>query len=78
MKMHVIIDKQGQLVAATQGQVGPPKDLASQLKGTNGKPIAFIVPDPGHTVRDVDVPDNLTDVTKADEFHKFLLQAIGR
>jgi hypothetical protein len=76
--MQVLINKKGELVAATEGPIGPPKDIASHLKGANGQPVAFIVPDSGHTVREVEVPDNLTDVSKTAEFHKFIQEAVSR
>jgi hypothetical protein len=78
MKMNVLFDKSGKLVAATSGPIGEPKDMASHLKGANGQPVAFIIQGPGQTVREVDVPENLTDVTKVDEFQKFIMESAGR
>jgi hypothetical protein len=78
MKLQVLINKKGELVAATDGPIGPPKDMAGHLKGANGQPVAFMVPDPGHTIREVEVPDNLIDVSKTAEFHKFVLEAVSR
>jgi hypothetical protein len=78
MKLQVLINKKGELVAATDGPIGAPEDMAGHLKGANGQPVAFIVPEPDQTVREVEVPDDLTDVSKTADFHKFVLEAISR
>ena len=72
MKLNVIVDEKGDLVAATTGPVGYPEELSSHMAHVDSEWVASIVPSPGQTVHQVEVSDRLVEITNVVEFHREL------
>lgn len=69
MRMTVVVDTAGKLVAAMQGET-PRPDTSAIAQGVD--PRAGIVAGPGQVVRVVDVPDAIVALPLAQGFHEKL------
>jgi hypothetical protein len=72
MKLNVIVDEGGNLVAATTGPIGYPEELSSHITHIDSEWVASIVPSPGQTVHQIEVSDRLVEITNVVEFHREL------
>ncbi|BBC39099.1 hypothetical protein SGFS_103930 [Streptomyces graminofaciens] len=78
MKLNVLINERGELVAATSGPIGIPEDVGTEASKADTQPVAFIVPLQGQTVQEVEVPEHLIDVNSTSEFHKYVVETFSR
>ncbi|HXD71643.1 MAG TPA: hypothetical protein VN615_17385 [Gaiellales bacterium] len=80
MKVTAVVDESGQVVASMQAHHSDQRALT----GLGGKQ-ALEVPEanvalvviPGHTVHEITVPDDLANVSDADEFHRRLAEHVA-
>lgn len=77
MKLRVLVNGDGELVAATNGPIGLPEDLMKLTEKTKSEPVAGIIPGPGQAIREVEVPDNLIDVNSTDDFHRYIIETFN-
>jgi hypothetical protein len=78
MKLRALINEDGELVAATSGSIGLPQDMAGVAKEAKHEPVVGIMPGPGQTICEIDVPDDFLDVNRTGEFHRYVMDSINR
>ncbi|MEU6264897.1 hypothetical protein [Saccharopolyspora shandongensis] len=77
MKLRVLVDEEGELIAATSGSIGLPEEM-SKTPSKDSEPAAGIIPGPGQSVQEVDVPDELINVDRTEEFHRHVAEVFRR